>query len=140
MQLHNLSKECVIFLLGKAYQKAHGIFKQQLEPFGITNMQHLILEVLWVENGLTAAELSKLLILDKATLSGGLDRMAEAGWIKKLKDKKDGRVIRLYTTEKADQIKDQLIEARKMSNELVLEKFSTEEKILLKRFLIDLLE
>jgi len=140
MKLHNSSTECIIFLLGKAYQKSHGIFKQHLVPFGITNMQHLILEALWVENGMTAAELSKQLVLDKATLSGGLDRMVDSGWVKKQKDKKDGRVVRLFTTKKADEIKDELINARKEANELIMEKFSVEEKILLKRLLLDLLD
>ena len=36
-------EDCIIFLLAKAYQKAHGNFKQHLLPYGITPVQHLIL-------------------------------------------------------------------------------------------------
>ena len=75
--------DCTIFLLAKAYQKAHGKFKARLRPFDLTNLQHLVLEGLWYEEGVTAAELGKLLVLDKATLSGVLDRMVESGWIRK---------------------------------------------------------
>jgi DNA-binding MarR family transcriptional regulator len=49
----------------------------------LTNLQHLVLEGLWYEAGQTAAELGKMLVMDKATLSGVLDRMSEAGWIEK---------------------------------------------------------
>ena len=72
-------EDCIIFLLAKAYQKAHGNFKRHLLPYGITSVQHLILEALWVEEGLTASEIGKRLVLDNATRSGILDRMSEKG-------------------------------------------------------------
>ena len=53
--------ECMVFLLGKAYQKAHSNFKKQLKKYGLTNMQHLVLEGLWYDEGMTAAELCKKL-------------------------------------------------------------------------------
>lgn len=130
--------DCTIFMLAKAYQKAHGQFKQQLRPYELTNLQHLVLEGLWYEQGVTAAELSKLLVLDKATLSGVLDRMLDSGWIKKERDPGDGRVLKLYTTPKADALKHELIELRIKANEELLQNFSAEEKLLFKRLLRDL--
>lgn len=130
--------DCTVFLLGKAYQKAHGDFKKQLKPFELTNMQHLVLEGLWYQEGMTAAELGKLLILDKATLSGVLDRMVEGGWIVKKQDPEDKRVNRLIPSEKANKMKAELIELRKQANEKLLSEFTPEEKVLLKRFLRDL--
>ncbi|MDD9302115.1 MAG: MarR family transcriptional regulator [Desulfobacter sp.] len=131
--------DCTVFLLGKAYQKAHGDFKKQLKPFGLTNMQHLVLEGLWYEQGLTASELGRVLILDKATLSGVLDRMVEGGWILKRQDPEDKRVSRLFPSDKANQMKSQLIDVRKEANERLLSEFNPEERILLKRFLRDLI-
>jgi DNA-binding MarR family transcriptional regulator len=131
--------DCTVFLLGKAYQKAHSDFKKQLKPFGLTNMQHLVLEGLWYENGITAAELGKLLILDKATLSGVLDRMVEGGWLSKKQDPEDKRVSRLFPSDKTNEMKSELIELRKMANKNLLTGFNPEEQILLKRFLRDLI-
>jgi DNA-binding MarR family transcriptional regulator len=131
--------DCTIFLLAKAYQKAHGDFKKELKPFKLTNIQHLVLEALWFQEGFTAAALGKFLVLDKATLSGVLDRLAEAGWIRKEPDPEDGRVVRLYTAEKADEMKDELIVLRKTANEKLLAGFNPEEQVLLKRFLRDLM-
>lgn len=131
--------ECMVFLLGKAYQKAHGDFKKQLKPYGLTNMQHLVLEGLWYQEGLTAAELGKLLIMDKATLSGVLDRMMETGWIEKRQDPGDGRVQRLFPSEKAMQQKEKLVTERQKANQHILKKFSLEEQLLFKRLLRDLI-
>lgn len=130
--------DCTIFMLAKAYQKAHGKFKQLLRPYELTNLQHLVLEGLWYQEGATAAELGKLLVLDKATLSGVLDRMLESGWIRKERDPDDGRIFRLFTTKKAETLKDELIDLRIKANEELLVDFSPEEKVLFKRLLRDL--
>ncbi len=131
--------ECMVFLLGKAYQKAHGDFSRRLRPYGLTNMQHLVLEGLWYQPGMTATELSKLLILDKATLSGVLDRMTETGWIIKQPDPEDRRIQRIYPSEQANRLKPNLIAQRQESNREILEHFSPEECILFKRLLRDLI-
>ena len=131
--------DCTIFLLAKAYQKAHGRFKKELKPFRLTNIQHLVLEALWYQEGYTAAELGKFLVLDKATLSGVLDRLVDHGWIRKEQDPDDGRVFRIYTAEKADEMKAELITLRRAANEKLLSGFSPEEQVLFKRFLKDLM-
>ena len=130
--------DCTIFLLAKAYQKAHGQFKAKLRPYNLTNLQHLVLEGLWIEEGVTAADLGKLLVMDKATLSGVLDRMLDSEWIRKDSDPDDGRVFRLYTTEKAAALKEELIELRISANQKMLKNFSYEEQVLFKRLLRDL--
>lgn len=130
--------DCTIFLLAKAYQKAHGQFKNMLKPYDLTNLQHLVLEGLWYEEGVTAADLGKLLVLDKATLSGILDRMIESGWIRKERDPNDGRVFRIFTTGKAAKAKAELIDLRIKANEELLSAFSKEEQVLFKRLLRDL--
>jgi len=131
--------DCTLFLLGKAYQKAHADFKKRLVPYGLTNMQHLVLEGLWYREGITAAELCKLLILDKATLSGVLERMAASGWITKQVDESDRRSFKLFPSEKANAMKAQLIDERRTANNHLLKQFSPEERVLLKRFLRDLI-
>jgi len=101
----------------------------------VTNMQHLILEGIWYEEGVTATELGKLLILDKATLSGIIDRLYDGNWIEKKPDKDDKRVFRLYPSEKANNLKEELIDVRREGNEILLEDFTMEEKIIFKRLL-----
>jgi DNA-binding MarR family transcriptional regulator len=140
LQSHKPVPDCTIFLLAKAYQRAHGLFKEFLKPYGLTNLQHLVLEGLWYEDGQTAAELGKLLVMDKATLSGVLDRLNDAGWIEKRPDPDDRRVMRLFPSRRANDRKEELIRVRREANEALLNRFSLEEQVLLKRFLWDLME
>jgi len=131
-------EDCIVFLLAKAYQRAHSAFKVKLAPFGITPVQHLILVVLGEEEFLSPAEISDRVAMDGATLSGVLDRMAEAGLIKKEGNPEDRRSIRVSLSPKAKKMREELGEQRKSINEELTAKFSLEEKLLLKRMLKDL--
>ncbi len=129
--------DCIVFFLAKAYQKAHGRFRERLKPYGLTNMQHLVLEALWYQEGFTAAELGKNLVLDKATMSGVIERLTEGGWLERRSDPQDGRIQRLYPSERANEMKAVLIGVRRMVNDELLASFTTEERLLFKRFLMD---
>ncbi len=130
--------DCIIFLLAKAYQKAHGNFKKRLHTHGLTPIQHLILEALWRNDGMSASDISRKLVLDGATLSGVLDRMAAGGWVLKESDAEDKRVLRIFLTAKSKSLRSKLSEARNQTNEELLKPFTLEEKVLLKRFLRDM--
>ena len=130
--------DCVIFLLAKAYQKAHGEFKRRLHSYGLTPIQHLILEALWEEDGLSAGDIGKKLIFDGATLSGVLDRLSTGGWVTKEPDIEDKRVLRIFLTSKSKELKPKLSEERDQTNNYLLDRFTLEEKVLLKRLLRDM--
>jgi DNA-binding MarR family transcriptional regulator len=131
-------QDCVIFLLAKAYQKAHGDFKKRLAVYNLTPIQHLILEVLWHENGLSAKEIGDRLVLDPATLSGVLDRMTTGGWTIKQTDPDDRRIMRIYLTDKSNTLKAGLTYERDQSNADILGSLTMEDKVLLKRLLRDI--
>ena len=130
-------KDCVIFLLAKAYQKAHGTFKKRLTGYGLTPIQHLILEVLWDEDGLSARTIGERLVLDPATLSGVLERMVSGGWIFKHPDSEDKRTLRICLSDKGISLKPRLTTERDQANQECLDGLTMEEKVLLKRLLRD---
>jgi DNA-binding MarR family transcriptional regulator len=131
-------EDCIIFLLAKAYQKAHGSFKKRLLPFGLTPIQHLILEALWDEDGQSAGDIGKKLVLDAATLSGILDRLVAGGWIVKETDDEDKRILRIHLTKKGMDLRYRLSEERDQANQDLLVGMTLEEKVLLKRLLKDI--
>lgn len=133
-------EDCLVFLLAKAYQKAHAAFKQRLAPYGITPVQHLILTVLAEEDFLTSAEISERILMDGATLSGVLDRMAEASLIRKEENPQDRRSLKISLTAKAKKMYADLVAQRRAINEELTAKLTLEEKVLLKRLLKDLKE
>jgi DNA-binding MarR family transcriptional regulator len=133
-------EDCIVFLLAKAYQRAHGNFRRHLFPYELTPVQHLILEALWEQEGLSAGDIGKRLSLDNATLSGILDRMNEKGWVVKAPDEMDKRFVRVRLTEKAKKLRPALLCERQKANDEVLNSLSLEEKVLLKRLLKDIKE
>ena len=130
--------DCILFLLAKAYQKAHGDFKKRLQPYGLTPIQHLVLEALWDEDGLSAGDIGKRLVFDGATLSGVLDRLAAGGWISKQSDLEDKRILRIFLTAMSKDLMPELSAVRNATNENLMDRFSLEEKVLLKRLLRDI--
>ena len=130
-------EDCVIFLLAKAYQKAHSNFKKRLISYGLTPIQHLILEALWQEDGQSAGDIGKKLVLDGATLSGVLDRLSAGDWIKKEPDPDDKRILTIFQTDKCKALRPKLSEERNQANDEIMHKLSLEEKIVLKRLLRD---
>ena len=130
--------DCILFLLAQAYQKAHGDFKKRLHSYGLTPIQHLVLESLWDEDGLSAGDIGKRLVFDGATLSGVLDRLAAGGWVSKKPDMEDKRILRIFLTAKSKDLKPELSDVRNATNADLMARFSLEEKVLLKRLLRDI--
>ncbi len=131
-------EDCILFLLAKANQKVHGTFKSLFQTFGLTPMQALVLNALYEDEGMSAAEIGKRLVLDSATLSGVLERMAEADWIAKSSKDRDRRVVHLRLTAKAKRIKRPLLKEVEALNSKVLSSLKVEERFLLERMLKDL--
>ncbi len=131
-------EDCILFLLSKAYQKAFGNFKKRLQEYGLTPVQSLVLMTISEEEGLSAGDIGKRLVLDYATLSGVLDRLAEGGWIIKGTSDEDKRLLKIYLTPKAREMTGIILKERDGLNEDILSPLKLEERILLKRMLKDL--
>lgn len=133
-------RENIVFLLAKAHQRAQGVLKGNLQAFGLTPMQCLFMETLWEEDGLSVGEIGRRIALDTATLAGVLDRMVTAGWVRRETDPDDGRVARVYLTQKAHDAMADMTAAIERANNELLGNFALEEKLLFKRFLRDVKE
>ncbi|MCK9197018.1 MAG: MarR family transcriptional regulator [Syntrophales bacterium] len=131
-------EDCILFLLSKAFQKAHGKFKKRFQAYGLTPVQGLVLTAVSEEEGSSAGEIGKLLVLDQATLSGILERLAEAGWIIKEIAEEDKRYLRIYLTPRARELTGAIIRERDEANEEIMGGLRIEERLLLKRMLTDL--
>ncbi|MDF1504549.1 MarR family transcriptional regulator [Roseisolibacter sp. H3M3-2] len=85
-------EECLSFVLGKAYQQVQQDAKRRLAPHGVTPAQYAVLRVLWERDGQSAAELGERLVLDSATMTGLVDRLALAGLVTRRPHAVDRRV------------------------------------------------
>ncbi len=91
------------FLIAKVHQAAGRVFARKLREHGIEEInpaQGRILFVLWEQDGIPIQELAKKTSLGKSTLTSMLDRLEEAGHLKRVPSEQDRRQIILRLTEK----------------------------------------
>ncbi|MGC4071882.1 MAG: MarR family transcriptional regulator [Nibricoccus sp.] len=68
-------------------------------PYGITGAQYNVLNVLAGRpEGMSQRELSGVLVVDRSNVTGLLDRMEKAGWVKRTDDPADRRVYQVLLT------------------------------------------
>lgn len=126
---HLLIKVC------RAHQKKT---RELLEKIGLHWGQPPLLHVLWEKEGRTQTELCEILKISSATIAKMVCRMENEGFITKKVDREDRRVSRIYLTEKGREVREKVKEIERTVEEICVEGFTPEEKILLKRFLKDI--
>ena len=92
----------LIFLVFTAQQKLRTYLKNAFSEAGvtITPAQSGILFLLKKKNGQTMSELSQVLTLDNSTLTGLVDRLERAGFVKRNAGTADRRASHVFITDK----------------------------------------
>jgi DNA-binding MarR family transcriptional regulator len=68
-------------------------------PLGVTEAQFNVLNVLAdAPEGMSQRELGDVLVVDRSNVTGLLDRMEKAGWVRRASHPTDGRVYRVLLT------------------------------------------
>ena len=98
-----------------------------LIDFGITNPQFNALLTLREYPKMTMGELCEKLFLACSTATDLIDRMEKNGLLERNRDTEDRRVIRLSTSEKGQQVINEVIVARRRYVAAMLEKLTPEE-------------
>jgi len=101
-------EESVAELLGQVcklhYVKVHA----RLDEVGLHRGQTPVLHALWHQEGLTHSELAEGLHVQPATITKMLERMERAGFVERRPDAEDRRVSRVFLTDAARAIHDDL--------------------------------
>jgi DNA-binding MarR family transcriptional regulator len=121
-------EDCISFYLGKAYQRVAQSAKQRLAPYGVTPVQYALLKVLWEQDHQSGAELGERLVLDSATMTGLLDRLENAGLIKRQADATDRRMNRIVLTDRGRDLQEPLDREMDQMNQDFLGGFSPEDR------------
>jgi MarR family transcriptional regulator, organic hydroperoxide resistance regulator len=93
--------DCISFLAAKAAQAIARLMRERLAPHGITPVQYAVLQALWEQDGIRAAELCGRLVIDSATVTGVVDRLENLELIERRADQTDRRVNCLFLTREA---------------------------------------
>ena len=107
-----------------------------LNEIGLHVGQEMLLSGLWEKEGLTQTELADYVMIQPATVTNMLQRLERAGIVERRPDAEDQRISRVYATKKGRGLKEAVEE---QWGKLELESFagfSVEERVLLRRLLL----
>jgi len=117
------------FLIAKIHQITNRIFKLMLKEYGIKELnpgQGRILFALWQNDNISIRELSLKTQLTKSTLTSMLDRLENAGFLKRKKGK-DRRIIKVKLSEKSENLQKKYVEVSKKMSEVFYGTLTEEE-------------
>ena len=112
--------------------------RQLFDALGLYRGQPPVLDVLSEHEGLTHGELAECLQITQATVTKMLQRMEKAGFLVRRADPDDLRVSRVYLTDAGRSAWQQVQAIWAQADEETFARFTPEERILLRRFLIDI--
>lgn len=97
------------FPLYAASREINRRYTPLLKELGLTYTQYIAMMVLWEEKKVTIGELCKKLFLDTGTLSPMLKGMEEKGYIRRIRDKADERVVNIEITKLGEDLKEKAV-------------------------------
>ncbi|MFP7675622.1 MarR family winged helix-turn-helix transcriptional regulator [Marivita sp. S0852] len=100
----------------------------RIKPLGLTTGTFPALLELWETDGLTQKQLVERLDIEQATMANTLARMERDGLIVRKKDTNDGRVQRVWLTDRGRGLRRPAIEAAMAENAEALASLSEDEQ------------
>ena len=103
-------------MMGKIHRAIRKELDNKFKEFSITPPQFEVLVLLWAEDGLLLSELGRKLSRDGPTITGVVDRMEKKQLVKRTRDERDRRAIKIVLTLKGVRLKGKLTTLR---NEII---------------------
>lgn len=91
--------DMLCFSLHSTAHAVHAAYAPLLQPLGLTYPQYLVVSSLAARDAQTVGQLGAELRLESNTLTPLLKRMESSGWVKRSRDSKDERQVRLSLTD-----------------------------------------
>ncbi len=128
-------EKSVGFLLAKAYQRACALFKEEFDSYELTPQQFGLLGFLWIEDGLSQAELSAKSQIDRTTVGGIVDRLTKEGLVERRPHPEDRRAYQVFLTPRGKGLEEELCTVACRVQEKVNAPLTAEEQATLVRLL-----
>jgi len=122
-----------IIQVAKAHRQSA---EKALNALGLHAGQEIILLQLWIEEGLTQSCLAEHACVEPPTMTQMLQRMERCGLIERRQDAQDGRISRVYLTERGRALEKPVLQAWQQVEEQTLASLSDVELALLRRLLL----
>lgn len=112
---------------------------ERLRTAGVAIGQWAVLLFLWARDGLSQAELSRLVAIEPPTMVRTIDRMVRDGLVTRMPDADDGRLSRIHLTQRGWSLRDELVPLAKAVNDAMLQRLTANEGRTLRGLLTKLL-
>jgi DNA-binding MarR family transcriptional regulator len=132
--------ESLDLLLANICHLHHSRVHKLLDSLGLYRGQPPVLRVLWQQEGPTQTELAEHLKITPATMTKMLQRMEKAGFIQRKIDPADQRISRVYLTDAGRAVQNEVEAVFRQIEEETFANFTFEERVLLRRFLLQIRE
>ncbi|MTH52927.1 MarR family transcriptional regulator [Bacillus mangrovi] len=123
----------------KLLRRISGNIKQKgreiLHPYQVTPPQFVALQWLLDHGDMTVGELAGRMYLACSTTTDLVDRMEKAGFVERIRDANDRRVVRVHLLEEGARIIEEVIEKRQNYLSDLLVHFDESEKLSFERLL-----
>lgn len=122
-------------LLAQISQGYRHLSDRLMEQIGMHRAPAALLCRLFLQDGLTQSELAEQLSLQGASVTQVLQRMEEAGWVRRERDAEDNRLVRVYLTEKGREKERSITEQFMKLQETIFAGIAPRERAFLRQLL-----
>lgn len=96
------------FALYAAANAVTRAYREGLDKAGLTYSQYLVMLVLWEEDNLTVGTIAKRIYLDSPTITPMLKRIETAGFIKRIRNDIDQRIVIVQLTDRGRELQNEI--------------------------------
>lgn len=123
------------YLVNRAARSMAQQLADELRPEGVGIGQWAVLMFLWARDGMSQAELSRVVAIEPPTMVRNIDRMVRDGLVRRVPDPDDRRISRIFLTDRGRGLRDQLVPKAAAVNAATLERLTPSEGRTLRRLL-----
>jgi DNA-binding MarR family transcriptional regulator len=127
-------------LMGMLNRALRREYDKQLKNFGLTPCQFEVLMILWEEDSILLSELGRRVSRDGPTITGVIDRMEKKLLVKRRRDPRDRRAVRVVLTSKSKGMQEQLAITKKRILGKITKGLSTREITSLEALLVKMMK
>ncbi|WP_426450201.1 MarR family winged helix-turn-helix transcriptional regulator [Paenibacillus sp. S-38] len=132
--------DSIPFILARVMRLHRHRVQSMIQDYEVHPGQPPLLHHLAEQDGQRQSELADKLRVKPATLTVMINRMAKTGLLERRPDPQDQRISRVYLTEKGRLMQEAVHQALREIEQVTMARISQEEKLLLRRLLLQMYE
>ena len=123
------------YLVNRLARSMAGQLAERMRPAGVGIGQWAVLLFLWARDGMSQAELARVVAIEPPTIVRTVDRMVRDELVTRVADPADGRISRIHLTDRGRALRDELVPMAMAVNESTLARLTERERATFKRLL-----